>query len=94
MSICYSCGSVVPQFLILDLHPNWPEAESEILQEEAQHVEAAGHIVKEYVEMFVEVHAHAIWIFVVFWSDIVAQMEVIVLSMMRDSQLWDPHLDL
>ena len=33
---------------------------------------AAGQIVKVYVE----VHAHAIWIFVVFWSDLVAQLEV------------------
>ena len=46
------------------------------------------------VEVVVEVYAHATWIFVVFWSDLVTQLEVVVRSMMRDSQLWDPHLDL
>ena len=29
--------------------PDWPEAESEVVQEEAQHVGAAGQIVKVYV---------------------------------------------
>ena len=57
---------------------------------EVQHVGAAGQI----VEVFVEVYTHVIWIFFVFLSDLVAQLEVIVLLMMRDSQLWDPHLDL
>ena len=47
-----------------------------------------------YVEVFVEVYAHAIWFFVVFWSDIGAQLLAIVGSMTRDSQLWDPHLEL
>ena len=28
------------------------------------------------MEVFVEVCAHAIWVFVVFWSDFVAQLEV------------------
>ena len=92
--ICYLCGSVVPQFLILHLYPDWPEAESEVLQEEVQQVGAAGQIVNVYVEVFVEVYAHAIWIFVVFWSDLVAQLEVMVRLVMRDSQLWDSHLDL
>ena len=85
---------MVPQFLILHLYPDWPEAESEALQEEVQHVVASGQIVKVYVLVFVEVYAHAIWIFVVFWSDLVAQLEVKVRLMMRDSELWDPHLDL
>ena len=85
---------MVPQLLILHLHPDWPEAESEVLQEEVQHVGAAGQIVKVYVEVFVEVHAHAIWIFVLFWSDLVAQLKVIVRLMMRGAQLWDLHLDL
>ena len=70
------------------------EAESEVLQEEVQHVGAAAQIVKVYVEVFVEVYAHAIWIFVVFWSDLVAQLEEKVRLRMRDSQLWDPDLDL
>ena len=35
---------------------------------------AAGQVVKVYAEVFVEVYAHAIWIFVVFWSDLVAQL--------------------
>ena len=48
---------------------------------------------KVYVEVFVEVYAHAIWIFVVFWSDLVA-LEVRFRLRVRDSQLWDPHLDL
>ena len=91
--ICYLNGSVVPQLLILHLHPDWPEAESKVLQEEVQHVGAAGQIVQVYVEVFVEVYAHAIWIFVVFWSDLVAQLEVRFRLRMRDSQLWDPHLD-
>ena len=77
---------MVPQFLILHLYPDWPEAESEALQEEVQHVGAAGQIVRVYVKVFVEVHAHAILIFVVFWSDLVAQLEVKVRLMMRDSQ--------
>ena len=80
-------------FLILHLYPDWPEAEPEALQE-VYYVGAAGQIVKVYVEVFVEVYARAIWIFVVFWSDLVAQLEVVVRSMMRDSQLWNPHLDL
>ena len=80
--ICYLRGSVVPQLLILHLNPDWSEAESEVLQEEVQHVGAAGQVVKVYVEVFVEVYAHAIWIFVVFWSNLVAQLEVIVQSMM------------
>ena len=78
-----------PQFLIFHLYLDWPEAESEDLQEDVQHVGAAGQIVKVYVEVFVEV-----WIFVVFWSDLVAQLEMIVRLMMRDLQLCDPHLDL
>ena len=85
---------MVPQLLILHLYPDWPEAESEVLQEEVQHVGAPGQIVKVYVEVFVEVYALAIWIFVFFWSDLVAQLEVRFWLMMRDSQLWDPHLDL
>ena len=40
--ICCSCGSVVPQFPTLHLYPDWSEAESEALQEEVQHVGAAG----------------------------------------------------
>ena len=92
--IWYSCGSVVPQFLILHLSPDWPEAESQVLQEEVQHVGAAGQIVKVHVEVFVEVYAHAIWIFVVFGSNLLAQLEVRFRLMMRDSQLWDPHVDL
>ena len=92
--MCYLCGSVVPQLLILHLYPDWPEIESEVLQEEVQRVGAAGQIVKMYVELFVEVYAHAIWIFFVFCSDLVAQLEVKVQLMMSDSQLWDPHLDL
>ena len=92
--ICYLCGSVVPQFIILHLYPDWPEAKPEALQKEVQHVGAAGQIVKVHVEVFVEVYAHAIWISVVFWSDLVAQLEVKVRLMMRESQLWDPHLDL
>ena len=94
MLICYLCGSVVPQLLILHLYPGSPEAESEALQEEVQHVGAAGQIVKVYVELFVELYAHTTWIFVVFWNDLVPQLEVIVRSIMRDSQLWDPHLGL
>ena len=58
--ICYLCGSVVPKLLILHLYPDWPEAESEVLQEEVQHVGTAGQIVKVFVEVFVEVCAHAI----------------------------------
>ena len=85
---------MVPQLLILHFYPHWPEAESEVLQEEVQHSGAAGQIGKVYEEVFVEVYAHAIWIFVVFWSDLVAQLEVKVRLMMRDSQLWGPHLDL
>ena len=49
---------------------------------------------KVYVEMFVEMYAHAIWIFVVFWSDLVAQLEVKIPLMMRETQMWDPYLDL
>ena len=43
--ICYSRGSMVPQFLILHLYPDRPEAESEVLQEEVRHVGAADQIV-------------------------------------------------
>ena len=85
---------MVPQLLILHLYPDWPEAESEAVQEEVQHVGAPGQIVKVYVEVFVEVYALAIRIFVFFWSDSVAQLEVRFWLMMRDSRLWDPHLDL
>ena len=44
--ICYLCGSLVPQLLILHLNPDSPETESKVLQEEVQHVGAAGQIVK------------------------------------------------
>ena len=63
---------MVPQLLILHLYPDWPEAESESLQEKVQHVGAGGQIAKVYEEVFGE----AIWIFVVFWSDLVAQLDV------------------
>ena len=83
---CYvtSAALWLPQLLILQLYRNWPDAESEVLQEEVQHVGAAGQIVKVYVEVFVEVYAHAIWIFVVFWSDLVARLEVSFRLRMRD----------
>ena len=75
---------MVPQLLINHLYYDWPEAESEVLQEEVQHVGAAGQIVK----VLVEVYAQAIWIFVVFWGDLVAQLEVRFRLRMRDSQRW------
>ena len=37
------------------------------------------------MEVFVEVYAHAIWMFVVFWSDLVAQLEVRFRLKMMDS---------
>ena len=81
---------MVAQLLILHLYPDWQEIESQVLHEEVQHVGAAGQTVK----VFVEVYAHAIWIFVVFWSDLVAQLEERFCLVTRDSQLWDRHLDL
>ena len=81
---------MVPGFLSPHSYLDWPVAGSDALQE----VGAAGRNVKVYVEVFVEGYAHAIWIFVVFWSDLVAQLAAIVRSMMRDSLLWDPHLKL
>ena len=45
-----------------------------------------------HVEVHVEVLAHAIWTFVVFWSCLVAQLTAMVrLMVMRDSRLRDPH---
>ena len=32
--ICHLCSSVLPQFLTHHLYPNWPGAESQVLQEE------------------------------------------------------------
>ena len=52
------------------LYLEWPEAGSGALQEEVQQVGAAGWN----VEVFPSVFAHAIWILVVFWSDLVAQL--------------------
>ena len=40
--------------------------------------------------MFVEVYAHAIWTFVVFWSDFVPQLEERFQLMMRDRHLCEP----
>ena len=79
---------------LLNPHPylDWPGAGSDAIQVEVQQVGANGRSVKVYVQVFVEVYAHAIWIFVVFWSDLVAQPAATVQSMKRDSQLWDPHL--
>ena len=84
---------MVPLLLSRHLYLDWPEAGSDALQAEVQQVGAAGRSVKVYVEVFVEVCAHAIRIFVVFWSDSVAQLAAIVRSMMRDSQLWDPYVE-
>ena len=75
---------MVPQLLILHVYTDLSKAESEVLQKEVQHVEAAAQIVKVYVEVFVEVYAHAIWFFVVFWSDLVAQLEVRFRLRVRD----------
>ena len=55
---------------------DWPVAGSDAVQEEVQQVGAAGLNVKVYVEVFVEEYAHAMWTFVVFWSDLVAQLDV------------------
>ena len=85
---------MVPRLLRPHLYLDWPEAGSDALQVEVQQVGAARWSVKVYVEVFVEVRAHAISIFVVFWSDFVAQLAARVRSMVRDSQVWDPHLEL
>ena len=68
-----SRDSVVPRLLTPHLHLEWPEVGSAALQEEVQQVGAAG----QHVEVHVEVLA-AIWTFVVFWSDFVAQLTAIV----------------
>ena len=85
---------MVPRFLSSHPHLDWPEAESDALQEELQQVGAAGQNVKVYVEVFVEVYAHAIKIFVVSWSDFVPQLAAMVRSMMRIHSCRDPHLEL
>ena len=83
-----SRDSVVPRLLTTHPHLEWPEAGSAALQEEVQQFGAAGW----HVEVNVEVLAHAIWTFVVFWSDRVAQLTAMVwLMVMRDSRLRDPH---
>ena len=82
----HSRDSVVPRLLILHPYLEWPEAGSAALREEVQHVGAAGRHVKVHVEVL----AHAIWTFVVVWSDLVAQLTAIVqLMLMKDSE--NPH---
>ena len=66
----HSRGSVVPRLLIPHPHLDWPEAGSAALQEK----EVAAFV---NVEVFVEVFAHAIWIFV-FWSVLVAELTAMV----------------
>ena len=84
----HSRDSVVPRLLTPHPHLEWPEAGSAALQEEVQQVGAAGR----HVQVHVEVLAHAIWTFVVFWSDLVAQLTTMVrLMVMRDSKRRDPH---
>ena len=82
----HSRDSVVPPLLTPHLHLELPEAGSAALREEVQQVGAAGW----HVEVHVEVLAHAIWTFVVFWRDPVAQLTAKVRLMeMRDSRLRD-----
>ena len=80
-SLTRLCGSTVADSS--SPHLEWPVPGSAALREKVQQVGAAVHV---------EVLAHAIWTFVVFWSDLVAQLTTMVrLMVMRDSQLWDPH---
>ena len=73
--------SVVPRLLIPHPHLEWSEDSSAELREEVQQVDAAGR----HVEVYVEVLAHAIWTFVVFWSELSVQLMVVVqLMVMRD----------
>ena len=82
-----SRGSVVPRLLTPHPHLECPDAGSASLRE-VQQVGAAGR----HVEVHVEVLAHAIWTFVVFWRYLVAQLTAMVrLMVMRDSRLRDPH---
>ena len=73
---------VDPQLLNLHLSPELPESGSAELRKEVQQVVAAGWRAK----MNVEVIAHAIQIFLLFWSDLSVQLMVVVqLMVMRDS---------
>ena len=86
MLTLYGCSRdfVDPRLLNLHLHPALPESGSAELRIEAQQVVAAGW----HAMMNVEVLAHAIWIFRLFWSDLsVQRMVVVQLMVMKDSQL-------
>ena len=73
---------VDPRLLNLHLRPELPESGSADLRKEVQQVVAAG----EHARMNVEVLAHAISIFHLFWSDLSVQLMVLVqLMVMRDS---------
>ena len=73
---------VDPRLLNLHLSPELPESGSGELRKEVQQVVAAGW----HSKMNVEVLAHAIWIFPLFWSDLSVQLMVVVqLVVMRDS---------
>ena len=81
--LCSCCrDTVVPRLLTPHPHVEWPEAGSAALfREKVQQVGAAGR----HVEVHVEVFAHEIWTFVVFWSDLVAQLTAMVpLIVMRE----------
>ena len=73
---------VDPRLLNLHLRLELPEAGSAELLKEVQQVVAAGWQAK----MNVEVLAHEIWIFRLFWSDLSVQLLVVVqLMVMRDA---------
>ena len=80
---------VDPRLLNLHLRPELPESGSAELLKEVQQVVSAGWRAR----MNVEVLAHEIWIFRLFWSDLSVQLMVVVqLTVMRDSWLQNPHL--
>ena len=79
-----SLDFVDPRLLNLHLRPELPESgPAELLMEVQQVVAADWH-----AKMNVEVLAHEIWIFLLFWSDFSVRLMVMVqLMVMKDSQL-------
>ena len=70
---------VYPRSLNLHLRPELPESGSADLRKEVQQVVDDGW----HVMIHVEVLAHAIWIYLLFWSDLSVQLTVVVQLMVR-----------
>ena len=70
----HSCGFVVSRLLDLHLRQELQEFGAAELREEVQQVVAAG----KHERLNVEVLAHEVWIFRLYWRDLSVQLIVVV----------------